>query len=54
MEDVTVDVENVEGAESATGRNKGYEFSKNEDLVIIVWTANRVVDLNITVDTCKQ
>ncbi|CAB5216814.1 uncharacterized protein OCT59_009598 [Rhizophagus irregularis] len=29
-------------------------FSKNEDLVIIVLTANRVVDLNITVDTSQQ
>lgn len=49
-EDITVGVENV--AASATGR-KVVNFSKDDDLVSIVWTANRVTDLNISIDTCK-
>jgi hypothetical protein len=38
------DLENVEGAGSATGRKT----------VSIVWTANRGIELNIGIDTCKQ
>ncbi|CAB4377565.1 unnamed protein product [Rhizophagus irregularis] len=47
MESATVDMENVESA----GR-KIINFSKDEDLAGIVWTADhRVVELNIVVDT---
>lgn len=42
----------MESAESATGR-KVMDFSKDENLVSIVWTASHMVDLNIVVDTCK-
>lgn len=38
---MTADVESAENEESATGR-KVVNFSKDEDLVSIVWTANRV------------
>ncbi|POG67496.1 hypothetical protein GLOIN_2v1646671 [Rhizophagus irregularis DAOM 181602=DAOM 197198] len=49
MESATVDMENVESA----GR-KIINFSKDEDLAGIVWTADhRVVELNIVVDTCS-
>ncbi|CAB5363926.1 unnamed protein product [Rhizophagus irregularis] len=50
MESATVDMENVESA----GR-KIINFSKDEDLAGIVWTADhRVVELNIVVDTSQQ